>query len=129
VNVGKIFFTLYKIDRLNTGKDEQYSGGHGNTSHSESRKIFNRLKQSGVNGSAIALFEFKEATVMIAVAIILHRLGRQTELFVKQFLCRFFRGKGHRKTEGTTDGESSTSRGEKKESNNRKSKREMLSLS
>jgi len=114
VNIGKVFFALDQIDRLNAGKDEQYSGRYGNAPHSESGKIFHRLKQGGVNGSAVAFFELKQATVMIAVAVILHRLGWQMELFVKQFLGCFFGRNGHCKAETATDIKSNTLSEEKK---------------
>ena len=83
------------IGRLRLGQDEQNICGDGNAAHTEGGKIFNCLKQGGVNGSPIALFEFEQTAVVIAVAVVLHGFGRQVELFVKQFLDCFLRGKGH----------------------------------
>ena len=59
VNIGKVFLALNKINCFDAGKHKQYPGRYRNATYTKGRKIFYGLKQGGIDGGAIALFEFE----------------------------------------------------------------------
>jgi hypothetical protein len=95
MNIVKVFFAFDEIDRFNAWENKQDVCRDGKPANPERGEVFYGLKQRGGNGGAVALFEFEEATVMIAVAVMLHGFNRQVELFIEQFLNSFFGGKRH----------------------------------